>query len=148
MVLIIGLGLAVMLNAYEVRSILLIFASFFFLVILRYAQFDLDGDWFLYPVLFETSFAIVALSTRAKQALWVVAFSVWNLAGHITAYFAYNHDLAIYSLYSDTIRAGELCQVLSLILVSRPVENLVVFRQLKKLERRDGGWKRLGIWAY
>ena len=79
-----------------------------------------------------------ALASRTRIGLAIAGFSLWNCCGHLLGLIAYSYDSDWYNSYGPIIQSGETMQVLSLIVLSRPLINLVVWMQTGKQGDNDG----------
>lgn len=130
----IGLFIAIFVNLYEPRALLLCFVAVIFLVFVGQLLPDpntlsdsLAPYWFLILSSLEFAFICCALATKALQSTAVAMFSGWNIIGNGIGYLAYTHNSALYDTYSAIIRLGELSQIAALILLSRPIIHFAIW---------------------
>ena len=139
-----GLGFGAILNAYSTRATFLCAITFIFLFIVPYILPDPNSVadlWFVVLVLTECLFGLVAISTRTRCGVAVAGFSLWNSIGNLFGLACYHYDLSLYTAYGPIIQAGETAQVMSLIVMSRPVINLAIYIATGKQGESDG-WQR------
>jgi hypothetical protein len=145
----IGLGIASFVNLYQPRAMFLVFFAFLFIVIAGESLPDpdsipdpLQGLWFPILAAIESSFALFALATRARQAYCVALFSGLMAIVHMWVYW--RHGSIAPASYEFFIRCGEGSQVLALTLLSNPVLRFWAWYRSTP-GGRDGGYKSVAV---
>lgn len=134
------LGVAAIINGYQVRLTVLTFISAVILAIVPRALPDPDllgAAWFPTLISIEFAFACLALSTQTYAGKVIAAFSVLNSLVHGLGWIAYSYDLSIYSQYESIIRFGETSQLLALILFSPLGGEIAQVLQQRKMANHD-----------
>ncbi len=139
-----GLIAAILVNMFTPRSLGLVFVTFWYLLFVPQLLDSLIGgseSWFMWVICLEMLFATTALYISAQASRIVAAFSLFNIFCHIGGWISYSQSSELYVYYSFWLRLGESCQVLALILASRPVTQWIITEHLrcfKKKENHDG----------
>lgn len=149
-----GLTLGLFLNILSIRAVLLTFLTSFFLIILPLVlpsadqQEQMGESWYIVLIMFEVAFGMAALFIRAGvMSIVIAAFNGWNLLSHAFGLMAYHYDWPSYAWYGPLLRAGELAQVLTLILYAQPVVGMTLWALDR--DRKDGnGQFRLDHGSY
>lgn len=102
----------------------------------------LQERWFILLCAVEIGFAIGAALIRTIASIPIIGFCIWNIFGHLIGWYSFETGSEVYNLYEATIRAGEVCQLLALILFSQPILRLAIAHNVKKRER-DGNHHRM-----
>lgn len=127
------------------RMLALVFLSAVIILILPSAlpsPSDMQEQWFIMLCGIEIVFLVGAALTRTIASIPIVGFCCWNILGHLLGYCAFLNDSPVYNLYEAIIRAGEVCQLLALILFSQPILRLAIAHNVKKRDR-DGNHHRM-----
>lgn len=142
---ILGLSVAAFVNLYQPRALLLVFIAAFFLVFVGALLPDpaLLADstkpfWFGFSSLLELCFIGFALATRAKQALALALFSVWNIFGNTLGLYSFYADGRYDDAYQVMIRYGEISQIIALTLLSRPILQFAAWYRSKARDHDSG----------
>jgi len=131
---------------YQSRVLGLVFVTAVFLLFLSSLippPNVVPSAWFKILIQSELFFAGCAILSFSTVGHVVAGFCLWNIVGHAIGWVSYEQELPTYLLYGPIIRAGEICQVLALILFSRPIINLAVWFRTKN-RSTDDEWHRLG----
>ena len=136
-----GIGTGALLNAYSPRSLSVCFFVYVLLFLaptLIPSPDILNEIWF--PVLIgaELSLCVLAILSESLAGSAVALFCGWNIAGNLAGWASYSWGWSFYDYYSPIIQAGETFQVISLIVMSRPILNLAVMLTTKKKGTKNG----------
>jgi hypothetical protein len=139
-----GLCLAIALNliSASIKGLTLAYTVLFFLVILSPnlpMRSNLGAWWYILLIGLEVTLMQIAFLIKGDASNPVALCSFYNLLCHFTAMIAYNSGHDPESWHRSMLRVGEIAQVLSLVLFTKPVARyLILSIKRQKKEHTDG----------